>query len=150
MARRSLFALPNKIGMTEAQYFIAQSVYQGWSMLALVLIPAMLLNVAFAILLSGVSGRDLFSRWRACLCMFATLAVFFAFTYPANVATAELDRFARQLGAAAAAMGILHAANAGLIFLSFCFLALAALSQRGAGSATAPFRPACSSPALRR
>ena len=38
--RAHLFALPNKIGMTEAQYFIAQSVYQGWSLLAVVLTAA--------------------------------------------------------------------------------------------------------------
>ena len=43
-----LFALPNKIGMTEARYFIAQSIYQGWAWLAVVLIPAMVINVAFA------------------------------------------------------------------------------------------------------
>jgi len=69
-----LFALPNKIGMTEAQYFIAQSVYQGWSLLAVVLIPAMLLNIAVAALLWGKRARFAWAV-AACICMIATLAV---------------------------------------------------------------------------
>src|SRR6476620_3331996 len=48
-----LFSLPNKLDMTEAQYFIAQSIYQGWSLLSVVLIPAMLFNVVLAYLLRG-------------------------------------------------------------------------------------------------
>ena len=124
-----LFALPNKIGMTEAQYFIAQSVYQGWSLLAVVLIPAMLLNIAVAALLWGKRARFAWAV-AACICMIATLAIFFAFTYPANVATqnwtispADWMQLRRQWEYS-------HAANAGLIFLSFCFLALASLGPR--------------------
>jgi hypothetical protein len=81
-----LFALPNKIGMTEAQYFIAQSIYQGWSLLAVVLIPAMLLNIAVAVLLWGERASFALAV-AACVCMIATLAIFFSYTYPANVAT---------------------------------------------------------------
>ena len=67
-----LFSLPNKIGMTEAQYFIAQSIYQGWALLSLILIPAMLFNFVLAYLLRGdrpafymaATGCALFSRRR--------------------------------------------------------------------------------------
>ena len=52
-----LFSLPNKIGMTEAQYFIAQSIYQGWAWLS-ILIPAMLFNVVLVYLVRG--GRPAF------------------------------------------------------------------------------------------
>jgi hypothetical protein len=124
-----LFALPNKIGMTEAQYFIAQSIYQGWSLLAVVLIPAMLLNIAVAVLLWGERASFALAV-AACVCMIATLAIFFSYTSPANVATqnwtvspADWSQLRRQWEYS-------HAANAGLIFLSFCFLALASLAPR--------------------
>jgi hypothetical protein len=34
-----LFSLMNKIDMTQEQYFIAQSIYRGWWLMALILIP---------------------------------------------------------------------------------------------------------------
>src|SRR5438105_3131088 len=80
-----LFSLANKIGMTEAQYFIAQSIYQGWSLLSLILIPAMLFNVVFAYLLRG-ERPAFYMAAAACVLMTATLVVFLAFTSPANVA----------------------------------------------------------------
>ena len=48
-----LFALPNKIGMTQEHYFIAQDAYRGWALLGLILFPAMLFNIVLAILLRG-------------------------------------------------------------------------------------------------
>ena len=48
-----LFALPNKIGMTQEHYFIAQDAYRGWALLGLILFPAMLINIVLAILLRG-------------------------------------------------------------------------------------------------
>ncbi len=124
-----LFALPNKIGMTEAQYFIAQSVYQGWSLLAVVLIPAMLLNIAVAVLLwSERAGFALAAA--ACVCMIATLAIFFAFTYPANVATQNWTVSPPDWMQLRRQWEYSHAANAGLIFLSFCCLTLASLAPR--------------------
>jgi hypothetical protein len=124
-----LFALPNKIGMTEAQYFIAQSVYQGWSLLAVVLIPAMLLNIAVAVLRwSERAGFAL--AVAACVCMIATLAIFFAFTYPANVATQNWTVSPPDWMQLRRQWEYSHAANAGLIFVSFCFLTLASLAPR--------------------
>lgn len=124
-----LFALPNKIGMTEAQYYIAQSVYEGWAWLVLVLIPAMLINLVFAFVLRR--DRPAFvPAIVACVAMAATLAIFFAWTYPANVATqnwtvspANWDELRRQWEYS-------HAANAALAFLAFCFLTLASVTAR--------------------
>ncbi|MBX9845758.1 MAG: DUF1772 domain-containing protein [Xanthobacteraceae bacterium] len=80
-----LLSLPNKIGMTREQYFVAQSVYDGWALLGVILIPAMLVNIALALMLRGKAGFAL--AVAGCIVMAATLAVFFASTYPANVAT---------------------------------------------------------------
>ena len=73
-----LFSLPNKIGMTREHYFVAQSAYDGWALISVILIPAMLVNVALALMLRGEEGFGL--AMAGCVCMAATLAVFFTFT----------------------------------------------------------------------
>jgi hypothetical protein len=125
-----LFALPNKLGMTQEQYLTAQMAYRGWSALAVILIPAMLLNIAFASVLRG-AGSAFVLAVAACVCMAATLAIFFAWTYPANVQTqnwavapADWEELRRQWEYS-------HAVNAVLMFLTFCLVALAVLSALG-------------------
>ena len=124
-----LFSLPNKIGMTEAQYFIAQSIYQGWALLSLILIPAMLFNVVLAYLLRG--DRPAFYMAAAgCALMAATLAVFFAFTYHSPICVAELDCVAGHWVELRRQWEYSHAVNAGLNFLAFCFVAGATVASR--------------------
>jgi hypothetical protein len=121
-----LFALPNKIGMTREQYFVAQSAYNGWALLSVILIPAMLVNIVLAVMLRGEAGF-----WLAVagsICMAATLAVFFAFTYPANVATQNWTVVPADWETIRRNWEYSHAANAGLIFASFCLIVLAALA----------------------
>lgn len=82
------FALPNKIHLPRDEYFIAQKAYQGWSLLGY------LLAVEFV---SLVALMFLF-RWQphvmwgvavALACLVAAQAIFWIFTYPANVATQD-------------------------------------------------------------
>jgi multisubunit Na+/H+ antiporter MnhB subunit len=121
-----LFSLPNKIGMTREQYFVAQSVYDGWALLSVILIPAMLVNVALALMLRGEEGFGL--AMAGCVCMAATLAVFFTFTYPANVATQNWKVAPSNWAALRHQWEYSHAANAGLIFASFCLIVLASMT----------------------
>jgi hypothetical protein len=123
-----LFSLPNKIGMTREQYLVAQSVYSGWSMLSFILIPAMLVNIALAVMLRGEPGF-LFAV-AGCLCMAATLGVFFAFTYPANVATQNWTIAPQDWERLRRSWEYSHAANAGLAFAAFCLITLASLAPR--------------------
>ncbi|MGA7386275.1 MAG: hypothetical protein WBW81_16725 [Methylocella sp.] len=44
-----IFALPNKIGLTQEEYFVARSLYRGWALLGIVLISALAANVALSI-----------------------------------------------------------------------------------------------------
>lgn len=46
-----LFALPNKVELPEAQYFVAQSVYRGWALLGIVVFGALLSTLALSIVL---------------------------------------------------------------------------------------------------
>ena len=124
-----LFSLPNKIGMTEAQYFIAQSIYQGWALLGLILIPAMLFNVVLACLLRR-ERPAFFLAVAACVLMAATLLVFFAFTYPANVATQNWTVSPANWFELRRQWQYSHAVNAGLNFLAFCLLVAATVRPR--------------------
>jgi hypothetical protein len=124
-----LFALPNKIGMTQEHYFIAQDAYRGWALLSLILFPAMLLNIALAMLLRG--QRPAFALAVAgCLLMAATLAVFFAWTYPANVATQNWTVVPANWLELRRHWEYSHAANAVLNVLAFGCIAAAVLSAR--------------------
>jgi hypothetical protein len=81
-----LFALPNKIHLSESSYFVAQTIYRGWALLGIVLIAALLANVSLAVLMRAQRVPFIFLAITT-LCLFATLAIFFAFTFPANQAT---------------------------------------------------------------
>lgn len=124
-----LFALPNKIGMTQEQYFVAQAAYRGWALVGIVLFPAMLLNIVLAYLLRG--ERPGFA-WAvaACVCMAATLPIFFTWTYPGNVATQNWTVVPANWAELRWQWEYSHAVNAVLMFASFCLLALAVLASR--------------------
>jgi hypothetical protein len=124
-----LFALPNKIGMTEQQYFIAQSAYTGWSRIGLILIPAMMFNVAFAVMLRN-DGTAFGLAVAACVLMASTLAIFLAWTQPANVATQNWTVVPGNWAELRRQWEYSHAANAGVIFLCFCCVTLAAVMPR--------------------
>ena len=124
-----LFSLPNKIGMTQEHYFIAQRAYDNWALISLILFPAMLLNIALAVMLRGERPAFAFAV-AGCLCMAATLAVFFAFTYPGNVATQNWTVAPANWEELRWKWEYSHAANAVVIFASFCLMALAILASR--------------------
>lgn len=124
-----LFALPNKIGMDETDYFVAQRIYDGWALLRVVLIGAIIANAAAAI----ASRRQ---AWPAALAglaallMLATLAIFFAFTFPANQATANWTTAPDDWQALRRQWEISHAVNAAITFAAFCSLSLAVILSR--------------------
>jgi hypothetical protein len=83
-----LFALPNKLPLGREDYFVAQGIYAGWQFIGVAVVAALgsLLWLALAVR----RDRPAF-RWAlaALGCAVAAQAVFWAFTYPANVATAN-------------------------------------------------------------
>jgi hypothetical protein len=124
-----LFSLPNKIGMTQEQYFIAQSVYRNWSLMGLVLFPAMLINLVLAYLLRAERSAFVLALL-GCVLMAATLPIFFTWTYPANVATQNWTIVPGNWIELRRQWEYSHAVNAGLIFASFCFIVLASVVRR--------------------
>ena len=78
--------LPNKIGLSRDDYFIVQKAYAGWDRLAYLLLVQLLSLVGLAVL-SWHRPQVLWLVVVTLLCLFAAQAVFWIYTYPANVAT---------------------------------------------------------------
>lgn len=124
-----LAALPNKIGMTEANYFIAQRIYDGWALFGVVLIGSIIVN-AIAAVASRAQFWPFVLAALASLLMLATLAIFFAFTFPANQATANWTMVPDGWQHLRRQWEISHAINAVVTFAAFCSLALSVILSR--------------------
>ena len=124
-----LLALPNKIGLPEDQYFIVQGIYRGWALFGFILFPALLLDLVLAFLLRGERAA-LLQALAACVCLAATLAIFFSFTDPANVATDNWTVFPANWAALRTQWEYSHAVNAVLTFVAFCLVVRASLPPR--------------------
>ena len=83
-----LAALPNKIGMTQAAYFVAQQVYAGWALFGIVLFGALAANLAHTIVLRRL-GRSCGYALASLLFIAASLVIFLVWTYPTNQATSN-------------------------------------------------------------
>ncbi len=128
-----LFELPNKMPLGRDAYFTVQQIYRGWALFGAVLIGAVLAHAvaALAARRAGVPARP-FAL--AMLLMLATLAIFFAWTFPANQATENWTVMTDDWEALRAHWEYAHAANAVLTFLALCCAVSGSL-------APAPHRP---------
>ena len=130
-----LFELPNKIGLPRDAYFVAQGLYRGWALFGFVLFAALAANLGLAAALRNrrapVAARLALA---AGLLIALSLAVFFAWTYPANLATENWTRVPPDWEALRRRWEYPHAANAGLIFLALCLTVLSVLDADGTGS----------------
>ena len=124
-----LFELPNKIGLTEAEYFVVQSIYRGWALFGIVLFGALAANLALAIMVR--QQRPPFALASlAFLLVAATLAIFFTWTYPANQATSNWTVVPDNWRDLRTQWEYAHAANAVLTFVALCAVTLSALLTR--------------------
>jgi hypothetical protein len=124
-----LFALPNKIDLVAEQYFIVQNIYRGWSLFGVVLIGALIANLALAVLLRG-RGAPFVLALFAFLCIALTLVVFFIWTYAANQATNNWMMIPDNWEQLRRDWEYSHAANAVVTFAALCSVALSVLTTR--------------------
>jgi len=115
------FALPNKIHLAQTDYFIVQNIYRGWALFGLVMIGAVLANLALAVLMRR-DGVAFVLVVLNLLCLIVTLLVFFAFTYPANEATNNWTVIPADWQSLRWQWEASHAVNAVLAFGGFCAL----------------------------
>jgi hypothetical protein len=121
-----LFALPNKIDLVAEQYFIVQNIYRGWSLFGVVLIGALIANLALALLQRGRGARFVLALF-AFLCIALTLVVFFIWTYAANQATNNWMAIPDNWEQLRREWEYSHAANAVVTFAALCSVALSVL-----------------------
>jgi len=124
-----LFELPNKIYLSEADYFIVQNIYRGWSLFGTVLIANLLANGALAFVLRG-KHAPLWLVLANLVCIVGSLAIFFIFTYPTNQATDNWTAIPANWQQLRWRWEMSHAANAAIGFIGFCSLTLSVLFSR--------------------
>ena len=125
-----LFELPNKIGLTQEQYFTVQGICRGWALFGSVLIPAILANLGLALLLRRQRAPFLLAL-AAFVLMASSLAIFFVWTFPTNQATNNWTVAPENWAELRTQWEYSHAVNAVLTFLALCSVTLAALHGRG-------------------
>ncbi|MGQ7792510.1 DUF1772 domain-containing protein [Faunimonas sp. B44] len=125
-----LFALPNKIGLPEAEYFLVQGIYRGWALFGIILFGALAANIALAILLRGRGAAFALALFAA-FAELVSLGIFFAWTFPANRATANWTSVPENWEALRRQWEFSHAAAAVVTFLGFCALVGVALAEQG-------------------
>jgi len=124
-----LFALPNKIGLAQEQYFIVQNIYRGWALFGAVLLGALIANLLLAIMLRGRVAPFVLALV-AFICVAVTLAVFFIWIYPANQATDNWTTIPENWEQLRRQWEYSHAANALVTFVAFCAVTLSVLTTR--------------------
>ncbi len=134
-------SLPNKIDLAENNYFIVQMIYNGWSLFGIVIIAAIVVNLALAVVLfldANPANRKTPFRLAVLTvaCLAAGLAIFFLFTFPANVATDNWTTIPDDWRSLRWQWEISHAVNAALTFLGFCTLTASALTTSTTSEST--------------
>jgi hypothetical protein len=124
-----LFALPNKIGLAQDQYFVVQNIYRGWALFGIVLFGALIANLALALMLRG-RGTPFVLALVAFFSIALSLAIFFIWTYPANQATHNWTTVPANWEQLRWQWEYSHAANALITFVAFCSVTLSALATR--------------------
>jgi hypothetical protein len=121
-----LFAIPGKISLGAEQYFIVQNIYRGWNLFGIVLIAALIANLALALGQGAPFALALFGFFSIAL----TLVIFFIWTYPANQATNNWTTIPNNWEQLRRQWEYSHAANAVVTFAAFCSVALSSLMAR--------------------
>lgn len=125
-----LAELPNKMGFSRDEYLIVQQIYAGWALFGFVIFPALVSTLVFTIKVRRV--RQAFRpAMTALLCLIGGQAIFWSFTFPANVATENWTMLPPNWIDLRAQWEYSHAAGAVLNLAAFVALTLAVLVGRG-------------------
>ena len=123
-----LAAMPNKMAMAQAAYFVAQQVYAGWALFGIVLFGALVANLAHTIVLRRL-GRSFGYALASLLFIAAGLVIFFVWTFPTNQATNNWTVVPKNWNALRIQWEYSHAANAVVTFTALVCVVIAVLRQ---------------------
>lgn len=120
--------LPNKIGLPSDEYFIVQKAYRGWNQLAYLLIVQFTSMIGVAVM----SRHEPYVLWpavAAIICLLSAQALFWMYTFPANVATENWTVIPDDWEALRRQWEYSHAAGAAFQILAMSSLIIAALAR---------------------
>jgi hypothetical protein len=123
-----LLELPNKIGLSRAEYLTVQQIYRGWALLGIVVLGGLLSTLALTIVSRG-KPRTFIPALLGFLCIVGTQVVFWSFTYPANQVTSNWTVLPANWMDLRTRWEYSHAASAGLNLVAMVMVILAVLAR---------------------
>jgi hypothetical protein len=124
-----LLEMPAKLTLSRSDYFVVQQIYRGWAWSGVFIFSALASTSALAVLSrgEGMLGR---AAAASAACIVSALVVFFAYTFPANQATANWTLIPDHWTTLRRQWEYAHAAEALLYFAALLLLAGGASLQR--------------------
>ena len=123
------FELPHKMAFDESDYFTVQTIYQGWAFFGIAIIGAIIINFTL-VLTSRRQGESFWFALAGFLLIAVSLAIFFTWTFPTNVATHNWTMMVPNWRALRHQWEYSHAVNAVVTFLGFCAIVLSTLTAK--------------------
>jgi len=124
-----LLELPNKMHFSREEYQIAQQIYRGWALLAIVVFGALLSTLALTITLRHDRKAFIFALI-AFLCIVGTQIIFWTYTFPTNQITNNWTVLPENWLALRRQWEYSHAASALLNLLAVISLSASVLVRR--------------------
>ncbi len=123
------FELPNKIGLSQTDYFVVQQIYAGWNRLAILLAIQLASMLALAVMSRRRRPEVFWPVLLAILSLACAQALFWTFTYPANVVTGNWTSVPADWQMWRARWEYSHLAGAAFQLLAMSALIVAALRR---------------------
>lgn len=124
-----LFELPGKIGLDRDAYFTVQQIYAGWSLFGIPIFAAIASNVWLYFASRRHSPATAHWALVSAALIIVSLAIFFAWIFPANQATANWTTQTDNWEALRRHWEYGHAANALIVFIALLATALAVVRR---------------------
>jgi hypothetical protein len=124
-----LFSLANKMQLAPDQYMAAQRAYDGWALFGIVIVAAIILAFWHAYAVRSDSRAKQLSLVAGFLILL-TQAIFWIWTYPMNVATANWTVMPADFEHVRAQWEYSHAANAAITLAAFVAMLLSVIETR--------------------
>jgi len=123
------FELANKMTMSQSEYMTVQKIYAGWSSFGVTIVAALLLTLLHTFMVRRDRTAFLLSLV-AFLCLAATQGIFWAFTYPMNVASNQWTVAPADFEAVRRQWEYSHAVNAALTFAALVAITSSTLVRK--------------------
>jgi hypothetical protein len=134
------FELPNKMLLSAAEYMTVQRIYAGWAFFGIAIVIALLLTAMHTFIVRADRARFVLSLL-AFLCLTATQAIFWIFTYPMNVTSKNWTVTPENFEAARRQWEYSHAVSAVLTLAALVAITLSVLVNEREGRGDADARP---------